>query len=69
LRFAQPRALSRKVSDEFVVPVCRLHHREIHRYGDEPAWWAKIGIDPMVLAHQLWRRTRKNNESRSFRLH
>ncbi len=27
IRFAQPRALGRKVSDEYTVPVCRLHHR------------------------------------------
>ena len=27
LRFAQGRALSRKVSDEFTVPLCRGHHR------------------------------------------
>jgi ERF superfamily len=39
LRFAQPRALGRKVSDEFTVPVCRLHHGELHRHGDEAAWW------------------------------
>jgi hypothetical protein len=44
LRFAQSRALSRKVSDEFVVPLCRGHHREVHRCGDESAWWRrKIG--------------------------
>jgi hypothetical protein len=41
LRFAQPRALGRKVSDEFTVPLCRGHHREVHRCGDEAAWWAK----------------------------
>jgi hypothetical protein len=35
LRFAQNRALSRKVSDEFTVPLCRGHHREVHRSGDE----------------------------------
>jgi ERF superfamily len=39
IRFAQPRALSRKVSDEYTVPVCRVHHRELHRYGDEASWW------------------------------
>ncbi len=38
IRFAQPRALGRKVSDEYTVPVCRLHHRELHRYGDEASW-------------------------------
>ena len=40
IRFAQPRALGRKVSDEFAVPVCRLHHRDLHDYGDEASWWA-----------------------------
>ena len=44
LRFAQSRALSRKVSDEFVVPLCRGHHREVHRCGDETAWWRHRGI-------------------------
>jgi len=57
LRFAQPRALGRKVSDEFTVPVCRLHHREIHRHGDEAGWWAKAGIEPLATALTLWRQT------------
>jgi hypothetical protein len=57
LRFAQPRALGRKVSDEFTVPVCRLHHRELHRYGDEAAWWRALNIDPVPLAFALWRST------------
>jgi hypothetical protein len=54
LRFAQSRALGRKVSDEFTVPLCRGHHREVHRCGDEAAWWKKAGIDPTVLARALW---------------
>jgi hypothetical protein len=57
LRFAQPRALSRKVSDEFTVPLCRGHHRELHRYGDEIRWWKKVGINPTVAARTLWLRT------------
>jgi hypothetical protein len=57
LRFAEPRALGRKVSDEFTVPVCRLHHREIHRQGDEAAWWKKAGIEPLSAALTLWRQT------------
>ena len=55
LRFAQPRALGRKVSDEYTVPVCRLHHRELHRYGDEASWWAAISIDPLPIARELWK--------------
>ena len=35
LRFAQHRALGLKASDEFTVPLCRGHHREAHRSGDE----------------------------------
>ena len=58
LRFAQPRALGRKVSDEYTVPVCRLHHRELHRYGDEASWWASTSIDPLPIALELWTRSR-----------
>jgi hypothetical protein len=54
LRFAQRRALGRKVSDEFTVPLCRGHHREVHRCGDEAAWWIKGGIDPTIPARALW---------------
>ncbi len=54
LRFAQSRALGRKVSDEFTVPLCRGHHREVHRCGDEAAWWTNAGIDPTVTARSLW---------------
>jgi hypothetical protein len=57
LRFAQSRALGRKVSDEFIVPLCRGHHRELHRYGDEAKWWRKIAIDPMPVARELWLET------------
>jgi hypothetical protein len=50
LRFAQPPALGRKVSDEFTVPLCRGHHREVHHCGDEAAWWQRTGIDPTASA-------------------
>jgi hypothetical protein len=57
LRFAQARALGRKVSDEFTVPVCRTHHREIHRCGGEGSWWQNTGIDPFAAARTLWLET------------
>jgi hypothetical protein len=57
LRFVQSRALGRKVSDEFTVPLCRGHHREVHRSGDEAAWWTKSGIDPTATARALWLET------------
>ena len=53
LRFAQPRALSRKVSDEYTVAICRVHHRELHRYGDEASWWAGANVDPLPIALEL----------------
>ena len=58
LRFMQPRALGRKVSDEFTVPLCRVHHRAVHRSSNEPAWWKGAGIDPIKIARKLWRQTR-----------
>ncbi len=60
LRYAQPRALGRKASDEFTVPLCRVHHREVHRLGNERAWWQAADIDPLSVAQKLWNRTRVN---------
>ena len=57
LRFTQPRALGRKVSDEFTVPLCRTHHREVHRAGKEPQWWAKLDIEPLAMADKFWAQT------------
>jgi ERF superfamily protein len=57
LRFMQPRALGRKASDEFSVPLCRIHHRLVHRVGNEAAWWNEAGIDPVAVARKLWGRT------------
>ena len=57
LKFAQGRALARKVSDEFTVPLCRTHHRELHRRGDERIWWQQLGIDPLLTASALWAQT------------
>ena len=54
LRYVQPRALGRKASDEFAVPLCRVHHRAAHRAGDERAWWKAAGIDPMRFARRLF---------------
>ena len=54
LRFAQSPALGRKVSDEFTVPLCRGHHREVHRCGNEAAWWDNTCIDPIAAARVLW---------------
>lgn len=54
LKFAQPRALGRKVSDEFTVPLCRVHHQDLHRHGNERAWWADMNMAPLPMAKELW---------------
>jgi hypothetical protein len=57
LKFAQPRSLGRKVSDEFTVPLCREHHRDLHRHGNEVAWWANVQVAPIAVAQDLWQMT------------
>jgi DNA recombination protein Rad52 len=54
VRFAQSRGLGLKVSDEFTVPLCAIHHSEIHATGDERGWWVQHKIDPLAIAHALW---------------
>ena len=60
LRFAQPRALGVKVSDEFTVPLCRGHHRQLHQAGNEINWWNTLKIDALPVARQLWEQTHPN---------
>jgi hypothetical protein len=67
LGFTQPRALGRKVSDEFAVPLCRGHHRAVHRSRDERAWWRQLDIDPIKVARKLWKATRAIGPRRSPR--
>jgi hypothetical protein len=54
--------MGRKVSDKFTVPICRLHHRELHRLGNERDWWEKKEIDPLSIAASLWKKTHDNVE-------
>src|SRR5262249_39926153 len=58
VRFAQKLASGRKASDESTVPLCRLHHRELHRSRNEPLWWKTARIDPLPIARELWQATR-----------
>jgi hypothetical protein len=63
LKFAQPRALGRKVSDEFTVPLCREHHQALHRQGNEIGWWANLKLVPMEVAKSLWEASRAGNQA------
>jgi DNA recombination protein Rad52 len=58
VRHAQPRALARKVSDEWVVPLCAVHHRALHDAGNEERWWKGQSIDPLAVAERLWAMSR-----------
>jgi hypothetical protein len=55
IRYAQRRGVALKVSDEFTVPLCAIHHSENHATGDEKGWWQERKIDPLVVALSLWR--------------
>jgi DNA recombination protein Rad52 len=59
LKFSQPSALGRKVSDAFTVPMCALHHRDLHTTGNELAWWERKKIEPLPIANDLWDRSRR----------
>ncbi|HVX37510.1 MAG TPA: hypothetical protein VHC71_14950 [Hyphomicrobium sp.] len=59
MRFAQPRAIGMKVSDEFTVPLCRGHHRQLHQAGNEQNWWKERNIEPLDIAKVLWQETRQ----------
>src|SRR5262245_12173497 len=63
VRYAQPRALGLKVSDEFTVPLCRGHHRQLHQAGNEETWWKSLNIDPLAIAKGLWEQTRPRSAS------
>ncbi len=63
LRFAQPKALGRKVSDEFTVPLCNLHHRELHTCSNEEAWWEEKKLSPLPVAQELWATSRRHRSA------
>ena len=50
--------MARKVSDEWTVPVCFLHHRALHAAGSEQDWWFQQKIDPLAVAQHLWAESR-----------
>jgi DNA recombination protein Rad52 len=67
IRFAQSRGLGLKVSDEFTVPLCAIHHQQNHATGDERLWWQEHKIDPLDVASHFWRESQNlpasNHES------
>jgi hypothetical protein len=69
LRFAQPRAMGLKVSDEFTVPLCRGHHRQLHQAGDEIAWWQSVKVNALKVARGLWEKTHAATDQSALEQH
>jgi hypothetical protein len=61
LRHAQGRGVGLKVSDEFTVPLCAIHHNEVHRVGREENWWRERNIEPMGIAQSLWQQSLRSH--------
>jgi hypothetical protein len=61
-RHLRHHATMARVGAIMVVPVCRIHHRELHRSGDEAGWWKKLNVDPVSVALRFWRHTRTDGE-------
>lgn len=68
LTFAQPRGLGLKVSDEFVAPLCAIHHNELHRSGAEELWCKRLGIEPLGVARRLWEERLSEKDKRAPRV-
>lgn len=62
LSFMQPRARGLKVSDEWTVPLCAIHHRELHDRGNEKMYWEEKRINPVEVAVFLWAQHRRSPE-------
>jgi hypothetical protein len=58
LRFAQLRSMGSKVSDEWTVPLCHLHHRALHDVGSEEGYWDEKRINAKAEAERLWQMSR-----------
>jgi hypothetical protein len=63
VRYAQSKGLSLKVSDEFTVPLCAIHHHHIHTTGKEREWWQERNIDPLKIADALWKKSHERDPS------
>ena len=54
----EPKARGLKAGDDWTVPLCAWTHHDprspasVHWRGDERAWWAEKGVDPILLARQ-----------------
>jgi hypothetical protein len=57
---------SHALSDEFTVPLCRGHHRQLHQEGNEIAWWQGLKINALELARNFWEQTRAGSTAKQI---
>jgi Rad52/22 family double-strand break repair protein len=62
IRFAQRKGLGLKVSDEFAVPLCAIHHADNHKTGDERTWWKERKVEPLAAALKLWEESQQREQ-------
>jgi hypothetical protein len=53
--------LGREVSDEFTVPLCRIHHRDLHLRAYESAWWKQYDISPLAVGTAIMGRVSRSD--------
>jgi hypothetical protein len=53
--FGEPSAMGLRSGDDYAVPLCATHHRQLHAHGDERTWWALKGVDPMSWLEEFQR--------------
>jgi DNA recombination protein Rad52 len=63
VRFAQPKGVGLKVSDEFTVPLCAIHHQQNHSAGNERQWWQDRKLDPLMVARKLWEESQDTEQT------
>jgi hypothetical protein len=49
-------AMGRRSGDNWAIPLCALHHTQLHMDGDEIAFLQARGIDGKREANELWER-------------
>lgn len=62
-----PRGLALKAGDQNAVPLCPTHHRELHHYGDEFAYFEWVLQEPHAGKHramELWFKSPQYKEQR-----
>ena len=46
IREMLPRTMGKRVGDEWCVPLCSRHHRDLHKWGHAD-WWEWVHVDAL----------------------